>query len=216
MGTGKSFVRHGKTSFAITSMAFHRKYTWCIFGGMYCGHFVDSDVELTDNSGLSWSLKTSLCPIAKPVSEEQRNFAQSIKIAQPFRPWSSENGTTLAFGFPSARILRGFTQKMTWRFRLTNNSQYFLDVIKAERFDVAPVKPGNHRKLLDSHWTVEIQHERWAVLARPLPRGTSSGLKVSDIFPDNGKAYDIDSSLEGFVDTMRQIVDTLHSSQVSP
>ena len=175
----------------------------------------NSDLALKHTSGLSWSLKSSLCPISKPVSEEQRNFAQSVKIAQVFRPWSSKNGT-LKFDFPSARVLRSFTQKTVWRFRLTDNSQYSLDVIKAERFDITPIKPGNHRRLLESHWRVEIQNERWTALARPLPQGSSSGLKVSDIFPDNGKAYDIDLSLESFVDTMRQIVDTLHRSQISP
>ena len=214
MGIVKSCKRNGQMRYAITSMAYHPNCAWYICKSMYCAHPFAYSEALTQPSGLSWSFQTSLCAAPRTIGEGYRWFAQNIKVAHTFRPWSSKSGSTLAFDFPSSLKLRGFIQKTIWHFCLACDSRCTLDVIKADRFDTAAARPGFPTKLLESQWGVEVYHDRWGMLSRGLPRGKPSSLKIDDIFPDSSKANDIDPSLGGFVDTMRQIVDTLYHSQL--
>ena len=59
------------------------------------------------------------------------------------------------FSFRPIPNLIEFTQKTTWRYRLTAHSAYVFEVARYETFDVS------HKKLLRTHWGGSIFNEAW-------------------------------------------------------
>ena len=147
-----------------------------------------------------------------PPSGFLKTFARDVKARKASHQPSYDGSTELMFRIPgSCAALHGFHQQTIWRYRMKAKTDYVLQVIRYDSFDL-----NGDRTPTESGWEVTVHNDTWGECF-----SNNVGLKMGDradwdssvpaFFPADKrqKGLGTEPGLEGFIDQIRLIVTVL-------